>query len=90
MATPRVRRISTKKPDSQIAFPTRKPTLPLLDEPARSGDTRSPSPERPYQGVGKLIDQWQRKTAESEATRTPAPKRGGLASKRAALVNGGN
>ncbi|KAJ4467527.1 hypothetical protein C8R41DRAFT_925754 [Lentinula lateritia] len=44
-----------------------------------------------YQGVGKLIDQWQRKTAvESEATRTPTTKRGGLVAKQAALVNGGN
>ncbi|KIK70600.1 hypothetical protein GYMLUDRAFT_32645 [Collybiopsis luxurians FD-317 M1] len=83
IATPRARRIS----EDQTTFsPTRKVTLP--DEPGRSGDIRSPSPERPYQGVGKLIDQWQRKTAESEATRTPAPKRSGLVAKRAALVNG--
>jgi AP2-associated kinase len=75
MATPRTRRISTSQ--TQNSFPpTRKP-----DE---SGDVRSPSPERPYQGVGKLIDQWQRKT-ESEATRTPVPKR---VAKRTPLVNG--
>ncbi|KAJ3845354.1 hypothetical protein F5878DRAFT_269261 [Lentinula raphanica] len=86
--TPRPRRTSTK-PDAQISFPPmRKPTV-VADEPVRS-DIRSPSPERPYQGVGKLIDQWQRKTTESEATRTPIPKRGGLVAKRAALVNGGN
>jgi len=30
---------------------------------------RPSSPERPYQGVGKLIDQWQRKSAEAEASR---------------------
>ncbi|KAF8832005.1 hypothetical protein HHX47_DHR1000927 [Lentinula edodes] len=90
LATPRAHRISTKA-DAQIPFPQkRKPTL-APDEPARSGDIRSPSPERPYQGVGKLIDQWQRKTAvESEATRTPTSKRGGLVAKQAALVNGGN
>ncbi|KAJ3789280.1 hypothetical protein GGU10DRAFT_305522 [Lentinula aff. detonsa] len=89
MATPRARRISTR-PDAQNPFPPmRKPTL-VGEEPSRSGDIRSPSPERPYQGVGKLIDQWQRKTVESEATRTPIPKRGGLVAKRAALVNGGN
>lgn len=35
---------------------------------------RSPSPERPYQGVGKLIDQWQRKTAEADQGKLP-PKR---------------
>ncbi|KAJ4477984.1 hypothetical protein C8R41DRAFT_887047 [Lentinula lateritia] len=90
LATPRAHRISAKA-DAQIPFPQkRKPTL-APDEPARSGDIRSPSPERPYQGVGKLIDQWQRKTAvESEATRTPTTKRGGLVAKQAALVNGGN
>ncbi|KAJ3936224.1 MAG: hypothetical protein NXY57DRAFT_269264, partial [Lentinula lateritia] len=90
LATPRAHRISTKA-DAQIPSPQkRKPTL-APDEPARSGDIRSPSPERPYQGVGKLIDQWQRKTAvESEATRTPTTKRGGLVAKQAALVNGGN
>jgi len=31
---------------------------------------RPSSPERPYQGVGKLIDQWQRKSAEAEASRS--------------------
>jgi AP2-associated kinase len=57
-------------------------------EENRQGSTeqgRSPSPDRPYQGVGKLIDQWQRKTAEGNAKRptignkAPAsiPKRAG-------------
>lgn len=44
-------------------------------------DDRSPSPEKPFQGVGKLIDQWQRKTeAESSPSRTRSytPKRAGL------------
>ncbi|KAF5366947.1 hypothetical protein D9757_010839 [Collybiopsis confluens] len=80
VATPRARRTSNKV-DAQTN--SRIPTLP--DD--RSGDIRSPSPERPYQGVGRLIDQWQRKTAESEATRTPAPKRN-VVTKRATLVNG--
>ena len=31
---------------------------------------RPSSPERSYQGVGKLIDQWQRKSAEAEASRS--------------------
>ena len=30
-----------------------------------NGEVRSPSPEKPYQGVGRLIDQWQRKGAEA-------------------------
>ena len=49
-------------------------------------DTRSPSPEKPYQGVGKLIDQWQRKS--EEASRGPVPRRG-FTTKRAGLVGGG-
>lgn len=44
---------------------------PVEDPSSRLVDERSSSPERPYQGVGKLIDQWQRKTAEASATRTP-------------------
>ncbi|KAJ7194670.1 hypothetical protein GGX14DRAFT_678190 [Mycena pura] len=65
--------------------PSRKPTA----------DERSPSPERPYQGVGKLIDQWQRKTAESDATHAPVGgKRGGAGSgfvaKRAGVVGKGS
>jgi AP2-associated kinase len=33
--------------------------------------------ERPYQGVGRLIDQWQRKTADVEAPRSPVSRRRG-------------
>ncbi|KAJ2927677.1 hypothetical protein H1R20_g9411, partial [Candolleomyces eurysporus] len=43
----------------------------------------SSSPERQYQGVGKLIDQWQRK---SEETAKGGPGGGGVA-KRAGLIN---
>ncbi|KAI5982741.1 hypothetical protein EDD15DRAFT_2377322 [Pisolithus albus] len=46
---------------------------------------RSPSPEKPYQGVGKLIDQWQRKSEEAESTRGPLPRKG-YTPKRAGLV----
>ena len=48
-------------------------------------DPRPPSPEKPYQGVGKLIDQWQRKS--EEASRGPVPRRG-VTTKRAGLVGG--
>ncbi|KAI9455909.1 hypothetical protein BJY52DRAFT_1188128 [Lactarius psammicola] len=66
-----------------------------LDAPARPAPKRSPSPvppvagdeaqpsspERPYQGVGRLIDQWQRKTADAEPPRSPVSRRrGGAAS----------
>lgn len=50
-------------------------------------EPRSPSPEKPYQGVGKLIDQWQRKS--EEASRGPVLKRA-LTTKRAGLVGGVN
>ncbi|KAI6120690.1 hypothetical protein EDD16DRAFT_1574862 [Pisolithus croceorrhizus] len=46
---------------------------------------RSPSPEKPYQGVGKLIDQWQRKSEEAESARSPLPRKGYIP-KRAGLV----
>lgn len=66
---PRPRRSSFKPEMARPIFPTRKSTEESLVRPA---DGRSPSPERPYQGVGKLIDQWQRKTAEAEPVRTGA------------------
>ncbi|KAH8987392.1 hypothetical protein EDB86DRAFT_2951085 [Lactarius hatsudake] len=62
-----------------------------LDAPARPVPKRSPSPappvagdeaqpsspERPYQGVGRLIDQWQRKTADVDPPRSPVSRRRG-------------
>ncbi|KAL4070721.1 hypothetical protein J3A83DRAFT_3254823 [Scleroderma citrinum] len=46
---------------------------------------RSPSPEKPYRGVGKLIDQWQKKSEEAESVRSHAPRKGYIA-KRAGFV----
>ncbi|KAF7307523.1 Protein kinase domain-containing protein [Mycena indigotica] len=86
IATPRARRPSYKSLDFGVASnpPSRKSTVD--DQPPRSA-----SPERPYQGVGKLIDQWQKKTAESEGPpgRGSPAKRGGLVAKRAGLVGKG-
>jgi len=64
---------------------------PATPPPAADPPLRSPSPERPYQGVGKLIDQWQRKTADAEPDRNLGPRRSGFAAKRAlpGLVGGG-
>ncbi|KAF5368418.1 hypothetical protein D9758_002156 [Tetrapyrgos nigripes] len=83
----RLRQPSTKF-ESTTPFPSQKPVTEDIRNPQ---DTRSPSPERPYQGVGRLIDQWQRKTAETEATRTPVPAKrgGGFVAKRAGIVNTG-
>jgi len=74
--------------NSQFSFSARKPTTP---PPVEDIPQRSPSPDKPYQGVGRLIDQWQRKTADAEPDRNPGPRRGGFAAKRAlpGLVGGG-
>ncbi|KAK0208641.1 hypothetical protein DFS33DRAFT_1304796 [Desarmillaria ectypa] len=77
------RQVSLKPTTS--ADPTRKPTVD--DTTLGSSERRTPSPDKPYQGVGRLIDQWQRK-AEGDATRTPV-KRNGFVAKRAGLVSGG-
>ncbi|KAJ6606821.1 hypothetical protein B0H10DRAFT_2439960 [Mycena sp. CBHHK59/15] len=54
--------------------------------------TTTEEPDRPYQGVGKLIDQWQRKTATAEPDGARSPvggkRGGGLIAKRAGLVGG--
>jgi AP2-associated kinase len=64
--------------------------IPVRPVPIRSvspvntpaGEEASSSPttttaEKPYQGVGRLIDQWQRKTADAEAPRSPVSRRRG-------------
>ena len=69
-------------------FPSRKSTTSVEDS-LKPSDEGSSSPEQSYQGVGKLIAQWQRKTAEADSSRAPvSPRRGGLATKRAALAGG--
>ncbi|KAG1810174.1 uncharacterized protein HD556DRAFT_1318509 [Suillus plorans] len=65
---------------ASLPFSQKKPSAPL-EEP------RSSSPDKPYQGVGKLIDQWQRKT-EVDSPRVPISRRGGYTPKRAGLVSG--
>ncbi|KAK7058516.1 Ark- serine/threonine protein kinase [Paramarasmius palmivorus] len=88
VVTPRPRRISTRPESTNPVFPIQKSISSPVEETYKTNDTRSPSPERPYQGVGRLIDQWQRKTAETETNKSPIPKRGGFVAKRAGLVNG--
>lgn len=82
--TTRSRRTSLK-PESSTFSPKKSATE---DASTRLPEPRSPSPERPYQGVGKLIDQWQRKVEADSAKSVVVPKRGGLVAKRAGLVNG--
>ena len=45
--------------------------------PPAGDEVQSPAPEKPYQGVGRLIDEWQRKTAETEVPRSPRRRGGG-------------
>ncbi|KAG5647686.1 hypothetical protein DXG03_008409 [Asterophora parasitica] len=69
------------KPETtQPRFPSRKVTDDSSSQPVP--ESGSSSPERPYQGVGKLIDQWQRKTAEAEPPRTVLKSRGTFVAKR--------
>lgn len=56
--------------------------------PQTKSEDRSSSPERPYQGVGKLIDQWQKKTAEADSHTSFAGKRGSFVPKRVGIVHG--
>jgi len=50
-------------------------------------EPKSPSPERPYAGVSKLIDQWQKKAEESNPANARKP--GGIGAKRFGVGVGG-
>lgn len=67
----------------------RKPPVSLTEEaPAVTNPEESSSPERPYQGVGRLIDQWQKKSTEADQSRPgPGGKRVDLLSKRAGIIH---
>ena len=56
-----------------------------LEPPAAQEVVRSPSPEKPYQGVSRLIDRWQRAVDETG----PGARRGGVPVKKAGVVSGG-
>ncbi|KAG6895087.1 hypothetical protein C0992_003213 [Termitomyces sp. T32_za158] len=60
--------------------------LTVDDSLSRPERGTSSSPERPYQGVSKLIDQWQKKTAEAESSRTAARGRGTFAPKQSKIL----
>ncbi|KII93982.1 hypothetical protein PLICRDRAFT_411608 [Plicaturopsis crispa FD-325 SS-3] len=63
------------------SYPVRRSATPSDENPPETPS----SPDRPYQGVGKLIDQWQRKTVEPDQR----GGRGGYPLKRAGLTSGG-
>jgi len=45
--------------------------------PPAGEEASSTTAEKPYHGVGRLIDEWQRKTADAEAPRSPVSRRRG-------------
>ncbi|RDX46768.1 hypothetical protein OH76DRAFT_1406613 [Lentinus brumalis] len=60
---------------------------------AADPNLRSPSPEKPFQGVSKLIDRWQRVADDSTPAGLGAPpgaRRGGVPPRRAGMVSGGS
>ena len=61
--------LSIPIPASNITFSNTEQRTPTTETPISS-----PSPERPYRGVGRLIDQWQKKTEEAEASRRPGSR----------------
>ena len=61
-----------------------------LEPPAQQTQVRSPSPEKPYQGVSRLIDRWQRAVDETAPAGMPGARRGGVPVKRAGMVSGGS
>lgn len=67
------------------SFPTRKPALPPTASVAERDErepVRSPSPERPYQGVSRLIDRWQKAVDSNDtgaARKGPVAKKAGVA-----------
>lgn len=50
-----------------------------LEVGQHNANVRSPSPEKPYQGVSRLIDRWQRVVDETEPARRAPPSRAGVA-----------
>ncbi|KAJ8488742.1 hypothetical protein ONZ45_g13847 [Pleurotus djamor] len=71
-----------KHADDEVLSRFRKATSPEETESPANG---SP-PDQPYTGVGRLIDQWQRKTAENEGGPAGGPRRGGFVAKRTGVV----
>ncbi|KAG6830894.1 hypothetical protein H0H92_014045 [Tricholoma furcatifolium] len=58
-------------PKPEVSRVSKFPTPSTADDSlSRTESGTSSSPERPYQGVGKLIDQWQKKSAEAETSKT--------------------
>ena len=83
--------VSTGGQATPTKTPLKTPVRPIpvrTASPAPAANTgeeppRSASPDKPYQGVGRLIDQWQKKASEPEGD-----KKAGFAGRRAGVVAG--
>ncbi|KAK2461458.1 hypothetical protein APHAL10511_005921 [Amanita phalloides] len=83
---PRTRKLSLK-PHENTKPPISLHELLAADE-RNEKLTEQSSPDRSYQGVGRLIDQWQRK-AEAAEPRTPGAKRSSVITKRPTTAGNG-
>lgn len=70
---PRTRKLSLKPVENLKPPVSLQDLLAADDRKEKLNADRSPSPDRSYQGVGRLIDQWQRKAEEAD----PRPAGGG-------------
>lgn len=61
-----------------------------LAPPQEEAAPHSPSPERPFQGVSRLIDQWQKKSEEAENKGPGVGKSGASRFRREGIVSGGS
>jgi AP2-associated kinase len=78
--------------ERKASLASSRPTL-AIDRKATSASKESPvvgspSPERPYEGVGKLIDRWQKNIADAEASSSHAGQRGNVGLKRTGIATG--
>ncbi|CDO73405.1 hypothetical protein BN946_scf185013.g39 [Trametes cinnabarina] len=80
-------------PQPQQAPPSprmeRKPSEQFESASVEGPGVRSPSPEKPFQGVSKLIDKWQRAVDETTPAGLNGARRGGVPARRAGMVSGG-
>ncbi len=88
--TPTARLSKPIASQNPIMVPRGSPRKPPISLPVDTDEPQSSSPEAPYQGVGRLIDQWQKKSKSAEADQSrpvPPGKRGGLPHKRVGTIH---
>ena len=88
LTTARAARAVNEQDPTYNSQVSRKRTLsiPNSTSSTKADEPRTVDSERPYQGVGKLIDQWQKKSAEAEQSRPIPPGRRSFTPKRVGTV----